>query len=258
MDDEHRMSTTVLKAFKILDLIASKNDSASLAVVADELEFSKSTAHRYLVTLEKLGVVTRDNSDRFSLGPKLAELAGAFFEGHSLRSVSQAFLEQLAAQTRETLHLAVPSGNEVVYIAKVASSHSIRMASRIGGRMPLHCTALGKAILAHSNAPIEEIVGEELVARTPSTIKSLEALSAELDRVRSLGFAIDDEENEMGVRCVGAPVLDHTSKPCGAISISGPAARISKEQLVEWGPLVRDAALDISSIMGYRHQKVSS
>lgn len=253
MNSQHRTSTTVAKAFAILDVLASNGDSGtSLKEVSSHLGTSKSTAHRYLTTLEKLAVVERDEKDHFRLGLKLIELAGAFLSDHNLRNVSEPFLNEVAAQTQETVHLAVPSINEVVYIAKVDSPHSIRMASRIGARMPICCTSLGKAILAHySFDRVEEIIREGMPARTPYTITSPQALHAELERVRAQGFAIDDQENEVGVRCVGAPIFDYTTKAIGAISVSGPANRLTKERSLELGPLVRDAALEVSRRMGY-------
>lgn len=253
MNSQHRTSTTVAKAFAILDVLASNSaGGTSIKEVSSHLGTSKSTAHRYLTTLEELAVVERDEKDHFHLGPKLIELAGAFLSDHDVRSASEPLLNEVAAQTQETVHLAVPSTNEVVYIAKVDSPHSIRMASRIGAQMPMYCTSLGKAILAHYPLDlVEEIIREGMPARTPYTITSLAALHAELERVRAEGFATDDQENEVGVRCVGAPIFDYTTKVIGAISVSGPANRLSKERCLELGPLVRDAALEVSKRMGY-------
>lgn len=252
--ERHRgRSTTVTKAFAILDLLALKGEGgASPLEISVHLGVSKSTVHRYLTTLEKLKVVERDERDRFRLGLKLIELAGDFLGDHNLRNASEPFLNELATRTQETIHLAVPSQSEVVYITKVDSSHSIRMASRIGARSPMYCTSLGKAILAYyPAAQVEEIIREGLPARTPYTITSPEALYAELARVRAQGFAIDDQENELGVRCVGAPVFDYTTKVVGAISVSGPADRMTRERSLELGPVVRDAALEVSRRMGY-------
>jgi IclR family acetate operon transcriptional repressor len=253
LNNQHRTSTTVAKAFAILDVLASNGDGGtSLKEVSNLLGMSKSTAHRYLTTLEKLAVVERNEKDHFRLGLKLIKLAGAFLSDHNLRNVSEPSLNEVAAQTQETIHLAVPSINEVVYIAKVDSPHSIRMASRIGARMPMYCTSLGKAILAHYPFNrVEEIIHEGTPARTPYTITSAQALRAELERVHAQGFATDDQENEIGVRCVGAPIFDYTTKVIGAISVSGPANRMSKEWSLELGPLVRDAALEVSRRMGY-------
>jgi IclR family acetate operon transcriptional repressor len=252
--DRQKTSSTVEKAFSILELVSQKEaGGTSLAEVSKYLHVSKSTAHRYLTTLEELDVLRRDDSDEFNLGPKLIELSGAFLSRQDLRNESQASLEQLAAQTEETVHLAIPSGDEVVYIAKVDSPHSVRMASHIGALNPMHCTALGKAILAHFPPDrVNEIMARGLPRRTSHTLTTPERLRDELERVRTQGIATDDQENELGVRCAGAPIFDYAGKVVGAISVSGPAVRITKERVIEMGPLVKQAAREISRRMGHQ------
>jgi len=126
------------------------------------------------------------------------------------------------------------------------------MASHIGIRNPMHCTALGKAILAYyPQDQVEVIIREGLPARTPFTLTSPESLRAELERIRGEGFAIDDQENELGVRCTGAPIFDYTGKVVGAISVSGPASRITRERSLELGSVVNEAAKEVSRKMGF-------
>jgi len=244
----------VAKAFAILDLLASTpGEPLSLSQVAAFLRVSKSTAHRYLTTLEDLDVVTRDESDNFSLGHKLIELAGAFLSENDLHKESVPFLASLSAQTQETAHLAVPSANNVIYVAKVDSPHSLRLASHIGARSPMHCTALGKAILAQLPPDqLAESIQQGLPERTGNTLTSPETLLAELERVRTQGYAIDDQENEVGVRCIGAPIFDYTGQVIGAISISGPVSRVTVEKCAEFAPMVKQAAQAISRRMGYQ------
>jgi IclR family acetate operon transcriptional repressor len=127
------------------------------------------------------------------------------------------------------------------------------MASHIGALNPMHCTALGKAILAHYPPDrVEEIIAKGLPRRTSHTLTTPERLRDELERVRIQGLATDDQENELGVRCTGAPIFDYTGKVIGAISVSGPAGRITKERSIEMGPLVKEAALEISRRMGHQ------
>lgn len=160
-------------------------------------------------------------------------------------------MNELVRQCQETVHLAVPSGNEVVYIGKVESEQPIQMYSFIGARLPMYCTALGKAILAFSDPErIALLIKTPLMQRTKNTIASWDGLSVELARIREVGYAIDDEENEDGVRCVGAPIFDFNQKVIGAISISGPATRMTMERLEELGPLVHETASQISLRMG--------
>src|SRR5512137_1036897 len=146
------LSTTVAKAIGILDILASRADyGISLAELSALLGMPKSSTHRHLVTLQELGLADRKDGDRFCLGTKVIELAGSFLAHSDLRNESQTVLNELAEKTGETIHLAVASGTEVVYIAKVESKHVLVMSSHIGARMPMYCTALGKAILAFSN-----------------------------------------------------------------------------------------------------------
>lgn len=220
--------------------------------IAKKLRMSKSTTHRYLITLEKLGAVERDSTDHFRLGLKLIELAGLTLSENSLHKQAEAFLNDLAALTQETVHLAMPSGIEVVYIAKADSVRSVRMVSHIGSRAPMYCTALGKAILAHA-APklVDDVIQAGLIARTPHTMTSRESLLKDLDLVRARGFSLDREENELGVCCVGTPVFDYTAKVIGAISVSGPAERMTLARQMEFGSIIRDTGQQLSKRMGY-------
>lgn len=140
----------------------------------------------------------------------------------------------------------------MVYIAKVESPQSVRLVSRIGSRVPMHCSAMGKAILAHLPVPERTPPLGPLEARTPRTITSEARLVAELDEIRQRGFSIDDEENEAGVRCIGAAVLARNGEPLGAISVSGPAGRLTLERVGELGPSVVETADVIARRLGHR------
>jgi IclR family acetate operon transcriptional repressor len=250
------ISTTVAKAIDILDILASRADvGVSLAELSSQMDMPKSSTHRYLATLQELGLAERKDSDRFTLGTKVIELAGSFLVNSDLRNESQAILNELADKTGETIHLAVPSGTEVVYIAKVESKHALSMASHIGARLPMYCTSLGKAILAFSDGELlHSVLSEPLKPRTPNSITTARALETELKSIRSRGYAVDDEENEIGIRCVGAPIFDYTATPIGAISISVPLDRMDQERCSTLGPLVYDAAQMISRRRGFAGQ----
>jgi DNA-binding IclR family transcriptional regulator len=247
------ISSSVAKALSLVDVLASKADTGvSLAELSSQLRMPKSTTHRYLTTLLKLGLAERNNADRFYLGTKVIELAGLFLAKSDLRNESQPFLSELANVTNETIHLALPSGTGVVYIAKFESKQAWGMFSHIGARLPMYCTALGKAILAFSSSELlEKVLAESPKSRTTNTITTAQALEAELALVRSRGFAVDDEENETGICCVGAPVLDYTSSAVAAISVSGPRERMDRERCIQLGPLVRDVAYRISKRRGF-------
>ncbi len=246
-------STTVTKAINILDILAAKADSGiSLAELSALLEMPKSSTHRYLATLQELGLAERKSNDRYFLGTKIIEMAGTYLLKSDLRTDSQAALNELAEITGETIHLAVPSGTEMVYIAKVESKHALSMFSHIGARIPMHCTALGKAILAFSNRDVlQAVMSEPLVTRTQKSITLVKDLQNELALIRARGYAIDDEENEVGIRCVGAPIFDYTTAPVGAISISAPSDRMDQARCTTLGPLLLKATLNISKRKGY-------
>jgi len=237
----------------IVDILAARAETGiSLAELSTILDMPKSTTHRYLSTLIELGLAERNDADRFRLGTKVIELAGAYLANSDLRNESQSILGELAEESGETIHLAVPDGTEVVYIGKVESRHAWGMLSRIGTRLPIYCTALGKSILAFGSEDLlQKVLAETMKPRTPNTITTAVALEAELRLVRLRGFAIDDEENEKGICCVGAPIIDYAGQPIGAISISGPRERMDRERCVQLGPLVRDAAHRISRRRGF-------
>jgi len=250
------VSSTVAKAIGIVDILASKGETGiNLAELSVLIEMPKSSTHRYLATLQELGLAERKDGDRYCLGTKVIELAGSFLTKSDLRNESQVIMDELAEKTGETVHLAVPSGTEVVYIAKIESRFALTMSSHIGSRQPMYCTSLGKAILAFSKPKlVRSILAGELQARTSHTITSIEALRAELVTVRSQGFALDKEENELGICCVGAPVLDYSSIAIAAISISGPCDRITLDRAVELGHLLWESTQRISRRWGFSGQ----
>jgi IclR family acetate operon transcriptional repressor len=251
--ERRKGSITVVKAFGIVEALAPENDRGlTLADLSQRVALPKSTVHRYLATLIDLGLAQRREDDRFRLGTKVIELAGVYLANSDLRSESQPVLDALSAQANETVHLAVRSEAEVVYIAKVESRHAVRMYSYIGARLPMYCTALGKAMLAFGpEAWLRETLARGLAPRTPATIVNAAALRADLDAIRRRGFSLDNEENESGVRCVGAPVFDFTQTVVGAISLSGPTDRMEQKRSVQLGPVVREAARQISRRMGH-------
>ncbi|MDO8187299.1 IclR family transcriptional regulator [Conexibacter sp. JD483] len=244
-------STSVVRAFDVLERIAlAGEDGITLGQLAAMIPTAKSTTHRYVATLLRLGVLRRDERGHLRLGYKLVELAGTLLDGDDVRSAAAPILNTLAARTGETVHLGVVADDEVVYIAKIESPHSVRLVSRIGARVPFYCSAMGKAILANLDGePLERALAIPRAARTERTIVERAALLAEVDRVRAVGVALDDEENEIGVRCIGAAVVvGH--EPVAAISVSAPEVRMSHERCTELTPHMIAAAAEISRRLG--------
>jgi len=252
-NDPYR-STSVERAFELVDRVAEAGTQGiTLAQLAAEVPTAKSTTHRYVATLLGLGVLRRDDAGRLYLGLKLVELAGALLGGDNLRTVAEPILHELVERTRETVHLGVPSDDHVVYIAKVESPQSVRLVSRIGARAPFHCSAMGKAILAAMDEDALRVaLGRPREVRTARTITGLEPLLAELEKVRAAGVSIDDEENEAGVRCIGAAVRNTRGQPVAAISASGPATRMTPEHCAEIAPSIIAAAQEIARLVGHR------
>jgi DNA-binding IclR family transcriptional regulator len=246
------LSTTVAKAMNIVEILASQGDvGLGLSELSVLMGMPKSSTHRYMATLQSVRLAERTGVDRFRLGTRVIELAGSFLASSDLGSQSHTTLHELAELTGETTHLAVPSGTDVVYIAKIESKHTLGMSSHIGVRLPMYCTSLGKAILAFSVPELlKAVLAEHLQALTPNTITSPKALRAELMLVRSQGFALDNEENEVGICCVGAPVIDYTGNAIAAISISGPRERMTRERAIQLGPLLWESTQRISHRRG--------
>lgn len=253
MEKKYKVAST-LKAFEILWVIAGADphQGLSLADIGKELPVSKSTIHRYLSTLEELRFVEKDDRGNFYLGSGILELAGNYLSNMSLPRLADPYMRDLAEKSQETIHLAIPSHNEVIYVGKVDGPLSIRLIATIGTRMPMYCTALGKSMLAHLPQEIvDAVIAQGLEPRTKNTITSTEGLIQNIVEVGKLGYAVDDIENEEGVRCVGAPIFDYSQKLVGAISISGPDYRVTEERAPKLGLMIKDTALAISRRMGY-------
>jgi DNA-binding IclR family transcriptional regulator len=214
----------------ILDLLGASDDSLSLAEICHRMELRKSTAHRALMALERTGLIERAPGSRYRLGLKLYDMGNRAVEQIDLRARVHPFLRKLALRVGEIVHLGVLHKTRVVYIDKVEPiNRRVCISSRTGTSNPVYSTSLGKAILAF--LPPEEaaqiIEAIEFITFTSKTLNTPEDLRGALDRVRRRGYAIDDEEMEIGTRCVGAPILDANQRAIAAVSVSGSASRLA-------------------------------
>lgn len=237
---------SVARSLDLLEAVAAEN--GGLVAIAERAGLVPSTAYRLLTTLMERGYVSRSaRTGRFRLGHKLIELAAvAARDSDSLRSIVRPHLEQLRNATDETANLVVRDGVSIVYVDQVESSRAIRMFTTIGRRVPMHAAAAGKAILAASPTELRlERKAESLDRLTPHTLITTRALAADLEMTRNRGFAIDNEEYELGVVCVAAAILGSDGEPVAAISVSGPSERVAAE-LDGFGELVRAHAEDAS------------
>jgi DNA-binding IclR family transcriptional regulator len=243
------------RAMAILDTLAAQGEEVSLYEIAERLRLHKSTIHRLLMVLERHRLVERRApSHKYGLGLKLFELGNHAFTRLGIGERARPYLERLAAEARETAHLCILDDGEVLYLEKVEPSRNVRVPTSVGRRNPAHCTAVGKALLAHlSDAELDDVIRRRgLEARTPNTITSAARLRRELRAIRSRGYAVDDEEIEEGLRCVGAPVRDHTGRVVASMSIAGPAFRLTRAKMAGLARLVTKAADGLAGELGYR------
>jgi DNA-binding IclR family transcriptional regulator len=244
---------SVERAAAMLRALGEAGRPLTPAEISARIGVPRPTVYRLLESLAREGLVTPMGRG-FTLGAAVLWLAARRLEQLELRTVGRPILQELRDRTGETVHLAVLESGQVVYVEKVESPGPIRMASMVGRIFPAHSTALGKAMLAYlPTEQVEEIIRRHgLPQRTPNTITDPGRLFEELSLIRTRGFSIDNVENEEGIRCVGAPVFDHTGAVAGAVSISGSVATISLERARrELGPLVREAAERISRALGW-------
>ncbi len=245
---------TISRASAILEALKADRSARGvrLTEIAQQCALEKSTTHRLLAALVAAGLVEQDpETERYRLGITLLELGMAVHQRLDIRQEALPILRHLAERAEETIHLGVARGGHVVYLEKVESPHAFQMRSRVGERMPLYSTGIGKAILAYSTEEeVAAVLASGLDRRTPHTITDPAELRSELERIRLRGYSTDMEENEDGVRCVGAPVFDHGLSVVGAISIAGPVFRFSEQRMTELAGYVVTAAQEVSRRLG--------
>ena len=253
----------VVRAASLLELLRASDGGAALNELVSRSGLAKASAFRMLRTLEGLGLVERDGrSDRYRLGVRCLELGQAYLEQADLRREALPVLERLRDEFDETVHLAVLDDLRVVYLEKLETTKAVGiMMSRVGRTAPSYCTGLGKALLAHVDGDPAEVLEQrnELRRFTPNTMCEPEALRVELQRVREVGFALDLEEHEPGVRCVATPIAGPRGEVLAAISIAGPAQRLSERALRgRLATAITAAAREIGVRMGASSAELSA
>jgi DNA-binding IclR family transcriptional regulator len=237
----------------ILEALAQARAELGVSDVSRLLGLKKATAHRLLVALRRRGLVSQDSlSRRYRLGLKLWELGMRATSHVDWVDRAKPYLERLTHETGETSHLAVLSDGQVLYVEKVESPRSLRIPSQVGRRLPVHCTAVGKALVAFlPDDVLKAIVLHHGLQRfTKNTITDLDRLREELAVARVRGYTTDNEEIEEGLACIGAPVRDHSAHVVAAISIAGPATRVRGERMSDHVRAVLAAAAGISRLLG--------
>jgi IclR family KDG regulon transcriptional repressor len=245
---------SIVRAFSILEAISNANgDKMGIQDLASATDLSKATAYRIASTLVSLDYIEKDENNKYSLGLKLISLSAVVLNNLQLLEVAKSELQDLAREIGLTTHLGTVDGNDLLYLSKANSNNSIRTTSYVGQRSYLHSTSLGKVLCSYLPlSRITQIMGEKGMPQfTPKTITKIEDYMLELEKVKSQGYAVDDEENEKFVRCVAAPIHDHIGRVTSAISISGLIVHIPESRLPTVVEAVKSRASRISRKLGY-------
>ena len=228
------------RAFELLEHLADAGGELALSELTEASGLPMPTVYRLMQTLVGRGYVRQEPSKRYALGPRLIRLGDG--ASRLLGTWARPALSRLVDEIGETANMAVLEGDEVVYVAQVPSRHSMRMFTEVGRRVQPHCTGVGKALLAQ--LPIETaeamVARQDLVAYTPHTLTDPQTLLAQLKQIREQGYALDDEEQELGVRCIAVPVVG--APALAALSVSGPSGRMTPEVIARVVPLMRRTA----------------
>lgn len=241
-----------------------KGDAIELGVteLSKKLKLHKNNIFRLLATLEARGYIEQNKStENYRLGLKSLELGQTFIRQMGLLRQTRPALEKLADRTNETSYLAIMRNQDVVYLDVVEANQTVRVASRVGLRLPAYCTAVGKVLIcSESEEEIRKRLPEQLLKRTSKTLTDPKALVDHLKKVAKQGYAVDDEEFEEGVKCVAAPIRDYTGNIVAAISISGPAMRMPDKKIAEeLASAVKEAGEEISRRLGFNvHQELTA
>jgi IclR family transcriptional regulator, KDG regulon repressor len=242
------------KVIKLLEVFLGNAEEIGIADLSTKSGLSLSTTHRLVSSLVKEGYLHQAyKRGKYSLGLKLLEYSRIILDKLQVTEVAKPFLHELNDMTGETINIGVLDGKQSVQITRIESNHVLRIFTSIGKRGPLYCTSTGKVLLA--NLPKEELTkyldSEHLQRQTEKTITSIQALEKELSAVREQGVGIDDEESNMGVRSVAAPIRDWSGKVIAAVAVVAPVLRLDDIRIIELKHLLRTFGMKISRAMGY-------
>ncbi|PLY00965.1 MAG: IclR family transcriptional regulator [Desulfuromonas sp.] len=254
-DKSEYIIQAVSHALDLLEQFHDDVDELGVTELSKRLKLHKNNVFRLLATLESRGYIEQNKAtENYRLGLKALELGQTFIKQMGLLRQAKPILEQIVEDSNETSYVAIYKENHIVYLDVVETNLTVRVVSRVGSRLPAYCTASGKVHMAcMTEEELDSLLARtEFIQHTPTTITDVESMRAEIEKVRELGYAFDDEELDLGVRCIAAPIKDYTRRIVGAISISGPTMRISNERIEsELVPLVLKASEELSTRLGY-------
>lgn len=245
-------ATSIERAFAILEMLDGTRRGWNISEISRKQKIPKSSAHVIVLTLERLGYLKREPaSRRYKLGLKMCSLGRGLMNDLALPEIALPNMRWLVEQTRLTAHLGVLEKGHIVFIQKIDGPGMIQFDTYVGKRADVHCTGLGKALLAYSNEQIvrECLAAEPFAKYTDSTITSAVAFRKELTRVKQKGYSIDDEEEESGVRCLAAPVFNPLGELISAVSVTGTTAQIPSYSFAKLAETVKEASAKISKAL---------
>ncbi|MFW5802139.1 MAG: IclR family transcriptional regulator [Spirochaeta sp.] len=244
--------SSVVRAFSILELLSTRH-RFNLEHLSRKSGLAKPTVYRFLNTLRDLGYVRRDDNDQYYITLKLFTIGSRALDHMDLPVIAHPVAENLSEKLHETVHMGVRDELEATYILKIESKYTLRMYSRVGRKIPLYCTAIGKALLVeNSEEELQEYVNDtRLVPFTPNTITDIDSLKRELDSIRETGVSNDREEHEEGIRCIAGLIRDYTGSIVAALSVSWPTFRFDPDKENDYTTAIRSAADEISGILGW-------
>jgi DNA-binding IclR family transcriptional regulator len=258
---EESPSVAVVRALGMLEAIAQEPEGLSNAEISRKLQIPKSSASYILRTLVQRSYLNRDpQTGKYRVGLKILSLSRGALSGLDVREVALPIMRHLMEKTNLTCHLAILDGPEAVYIEKVEPQGFIKMDTWVGRRMRVHATSVGKALVAYiPQGRLEKILSSGMEKRTSKTITTVPRFLKELDRVRAQGYAVDDEENNMGARCLGAPIFNQMGTIEASLGLSGTTQHVNAQTMPRIVEALKDAARHISMQLGYRapHRRVS-
>jgi len=242
------------RALNLLEMLVRSENGMGVTELSRKLNLHKSTVFRLLDTLKYRGYVEKNEENQnYIIGIKLFELGSRVLNDIDSRNRVRPYLEELKEKTDETVHLGILDDGEIIYVDKVESNATIRMYSQVGRRVPVHSTSLGKVILAHlPEERVREIIEQKgLPKKGKNTITNPDDLIEHLKKVKEQGYAVDDEEQEAGIRCIAGPVFNHRGEIVSSFSISAPITRMDKERLDNLSELIVEYSKKMSRSLGY-------
>lgn len=243
---------SLARGLQIIEKLAEATDGLSITDLADQFNVDKGSMSRLMQTLAHYGFAEKDtNSRKYILGPQIVRHSRTLLQRTSLRDISKPFLKLLVESTGECAHIAILAQGQAFYIDQEESPNALRVTTNVGSLAPLYSTALGKVLLAFTKTAIPE----ELTPFTMRTITDISMLKRHLEIVRAQGYATDDEEWNLGVRCIAVPIFDYRDKCVAAIGVSGPTTRLSLENLQQISSTIINIGKDMSARMSFRYEK---